>query len=209
MASRSDTSELWTLDDWVEEYQTHAKTHISAFTAGIITNPETHIQKQLNEDCTTLLQRRSINLLRSDDYKLNRIGATAAGAIPFFRTWASRQMGKDFAKTTLAAFGLGDPEKLQQLQKSFQGRFNSKTQMALGMTWTAAEETVKALAKDTAADAAVDVLHLKPIIGQAISMGVAYHRMESKMDKMIEAACEKAEVVHQGLVVPHVLHLMR
>ncbi|GAB1313389.1 hypothetical protein MFIFM68171_03599 [Madurella fahalii] len=191
-----------------EEYQTHARSHISALNSGI-KNPVAHIQEQLNNDCIYLLRNRWTDFLSSDDYKLNHIAATAAGVLPFFRTWANREIGKDSTKATLSAFGLGVPNKLRQLQKSFQGHFNSKTQMALGLTWTAAEETAKELVRDTAADASIDLVHLKPIVGQAISMTVVYHRMENKMDKILAAAYEKAEVVHQGLVIPHVLRLIR
>jgi len=200
---------LWSFDDWVGAYTRLAQEQLAEIDADATADISAVLLERLKAAVDGLIERRKNDLRNSDDYTLNKVGATLAGSIPFARSWATRELGRDFAHKTLRAFGLGDVDKLQKFQQSFQGAFNSKTAMARSMAGTAAEETVREILKSAAVDGGSEAVHAKPIIGQVISMGMGYQRMRSKMLKMISAAGDKAATIHQGLVVPHVIHLMK
>ncbi|KAJ3546379.1 hypothetical protein NM208_g2026 [Fusarium decemcellulare] len=203
-----DSSSLWSFDSWVAAYTTIAREHLSELDPGT-SDVHAILLEHLNSRSDYLISYRTSNIRDSDDYLLNKVGATLMGSIPFARTWATREIGKDFAFSTLRAFGLGDSDKLQNFQRSFQGAFNSKTRMALGMAATAGEEALKEILQSVAVDGGSEAVHAKPIIGQVISMGMGYHRMRKKMIGILNAAAGKATTIHQGLIIPQVLHLLK
>ncbi|KAF4469138.1 hypothetical protein FALBO_3961 [Fusarium albosuccineum] len=203
-----DSSSLWSFDSWVAAYTTIAREHLSELDPGT-SDAHAILLEHLNSRSDYLISYRSSNIRDSDDYLLNKVGATLMGSIPFARTWATREIGKDFASSTLRAFGLGDSDKLQNFQRSFQGAFNSKTRMALSMAATAGEEALKEILQSVAVDGGSEAVHAKPIIGQVISMGMGYHRMRKKMIGILNAAAGKATTIHQGLIIPQVLHLLK
>ncbi|KAF4988835.1 hypothetical protein FDECE_14909 [Fusarium decemcellulare] len=203
-----DSSSLWSFDSWVAAYTTIAREHLSELDPGT-SDVHAILLEHLNSRSDYLISYRTSNIRDSDDYLLNKVGATLMGSIPFARTWATREIGKDFASSTLRAFGLSDSDKLQNFQRSFQGAFNSKTRMALGMAATAGEEALKEILQSVAVDGGSEAVHAKPIIGQAISMGMGYHRMRKKMIGILNAAAGKATTIHQGLIIPQVLHLLK
>ena len=227
VASQVNTTVLNSLDGWIDTYKILARKHLAALEDGSRDKKEkgtgrgdgsktgsqhvhARLRRRLNADCESLLGRRKANLRDSGDYALNKVGATIAGGIPFARTWATNELGRDFARRALAAFGLGDGGRLRAFQRSFQGAFNSRSQMARDMAWTAAEQMAQGLLKGVALEeVASEAVHVKPVVGQMLSMGMGYHRMRKKMLQILEAAAKKAEMLHKGLVIPHVIHLMR
>ncbi|OGM44993.1 hypothetical protein ABOM_005794 [Aspergillus bombycis] len=119
------------------------------------------------------------------------------------------ELGQDFAKSTLEAFGLGDLDKLQEYKKSvqdFQHIYNPKTEMACRIALNAAVMTWKEIVQDTAMESGTEVVHIGPGFGQIICMGLGYHQMRNKMLKIMDAAAEKAIMLHQGLIIPNVIH---
>jgi len=104
-------------------------------------NAESKLRGKLNHDCNVLIFRRKQVLRDSDDYPFNKIGTAAAAFLPFAKGFVSHGLGKDFARTTLRTFGLGDGNKMKQFQEAFQGKFNSKTKLALNIAGTGAEES--------------------------------------------------------------------
>lgn len=200
-------SDLWTLEAWVEAYSTIAKQQLSEIDRDV-PDFDSELTGRMNTACKELLGRRQVALRSSDDYVLNKFGVMVAGSIPFARTWLSHELGKEFATMTLRAFGLGDQEKLKKFREDFQGTFNPKTTMATRIAMQAAKQAVKRLC-DAVLDGGTEAVHVNPVIGQVFSMAMGYHRMRKKMLKMIEAAAGKAATYHEGLVVPHVLHILR
>ena len=129
-----------TFDEWVNAYEALASFHVSnKHCTG--PNAESKLRGKLNHDCNVLIFRRKQVLRDSDDYPFNKIGTAAAAFLPFAKGFVSHGLGKDFARTTLRTFGLGDGNKMKQFQEAFQGKFNSMTKLALDIAGTGAEES--------------------------------------------------------------------
>jgi hypothetical protein len=197
-----------TFDEWVNAYQALAYFYVSnKHCTG--PNAESKLREKLNHDCNVLISRRKQVLRDSDDYLFNKIGTAAAGFLPFAKGFVSHGLGKDFARTTLRTFGLGDGNKMKQFQEAFQGKFNSKTKLALNIAGTGAEEVASDILHHAMTDGGSEAVHAKPVIGQFVSMGMGYYSMRKKMLNMISTAGDKAELIHQGLIIPHIVNQMR
>lgn len=196
-----------TFDEWVQAYKTLAEFYLKG--TDLNRFGEKELRAKLNHDCEVLISKRKQILRDSDDYLANKISTTIAGVLPFAKPFVSRGLGKDFARMTLKTFGLGDGEKLRQFQKAFQGKFNSKTKLALSVAGTGCEEVATEILHQAAADGGSEAVHAKPIIGQAISMGMGYYSMRKKMLGMINLAGDKAALLHRGLIIPHILQSLR
>jgi hypothetical protein len=137
---RSHVRSAATFHEWVNAYQALASFHVSnQHCTG--PNAESKLREKLNHDCNVLIFRRKQVLRDSDDYPFNKIGTAAAGFLPFAKGFVSHGLEKDFARTTLRTFGLGDGIKMKQFQEAFQGKFNSMTKLALDIAGTGAEES--------------------------------------------------------------------
>ncbi|KAE8135287.1 hypothetical protein BDV38DRAFT_285114 [Aspergillus pseudotamarii] len=201
----ADLEDINSVDEWTTLYRKRAVAKLAGIPLGT-PDVQDALLEYLNTDCISLIDQRKQYLHGSSEYTGNKIAATLCGSIPFLRPWAVHELGTDFANITLNAFGLGDIDKLQEYQRSFQEAHNSKDKIAKAMAVTIGRLTVTELLRDTAVDVGVEAVHIQPMIGQAISMGFGYHRMRKGMLKMMDDAAAKAVKVHQGLIIPHVMH---
>lgn len=204
----ADLEHINSLDEWTTLYKKRAVAKLAGIPTGT-PNVQDALLEYLNTDCISLIDQRKHYLRCSSDYTGNKIAATICGSVPFLRPWAVHELGTDFANVTLNAFGLGDINKLQEYQRSFQETHNSKDKVVKDMALTVGRLTVTELLRDTAVDVSVEAVHIQPIIGQAVSMGYGYHRMRERMLRMMEDAAAKAVLVHQGLIIPNVMHSLK
>lgn len=200
----SDVELTGSFEDWATLYRKRAVAKLAGICLGA-PNVQDALFECLNADCISFVHQRKEALRCSNAYTNNKFAATLCGSIPFLRAWATRELGKDFANATLRAFGLGDADKLQEYQKSFQATHNSKAKMARSMAVTAGRLTATGLLTDTAVDVGAEAVHVQPFIGQAVSMGLGYHIMRKRMLNILDEAAKKAVTVHQNLIIPGVI----
>ncbi|KAL3451578.1 X-Pro dipeptidyl-peptidase C-terminal non-catalytic domain-containing protein [Aspergillus insuetus] len=207
--------DLSSFDSWADAYRTIAASELDAINA--MPNSPALVEKdimamlleRLNAACDSLVGRRKISLRNCDEYTGNKIGATLTSGIPFVGTCVKWALAQDFANTALEAFGLDDLSKLQEFRKSVQSFMdihNSKTELACRMTWNATAIMWKDMLLDTTMDASTEAAHVIPGFGQVALMGVGYHVMRSRMLRIIDTAAEKAVTLHQGLLIPNIVH---
>ena len=206
-----DTKKLWTLQSWLETYTALARERLKHHRRGSAGDADddrslrTYLERRLNEDCGKLLEQRANDLRNSDKYIASKFAGGGAGLIPFVGPFVARDLGKSFAKDVLRAFGMGDQGPLEEFQKVFQGKFNSHTELAFRLTVQLLGESMNAMAMDASFHGASEVVHIKPVVGQAVSATVKYQLLRKKMINMISTGKEKATVLHLGAVVPQVV----
>lgn len=207
-ASSINTWELQSLDDWKNAYKGLAIAWLEDIGYGT-PNVERILQDSLNEACVDLIHQQKANLRDCDQYHINKIGVALTSSVPFTRPLVTRSRGKDFAQLTFNSLGLGDKEQLKKYRESFQGAHNSKSDVAYGMGFKGIETGVREIFEDSATDASLEAVHMKPMIGQAIAMGIGYQKMRAKMHKITDAATESAIDIHREYVIPRALYELR
>lgn len=71
--------------------------------------------------------------------------------------------------------------------------------MALQMGLSTAKMAFKEALTATVVEGGTQSIHVAPIYGQVISMGVGSHRIRKRMLKMLNAAAEQATAYRQGI----------
>ena len=199
---------LGPFDSWVKAYRILATSELAAINTNT-PDVQAVLLERLNTACGSLVSQKKVALHNSDEYISNKIEATLASGIPCVGAWMKWELGQDFAKSTLQAFGLGELDKLQEYKKSvkdFQHIYNPKTEMACRIALNAAVMTWQEIVQDTAVEGGTELVHVGPGFGQIICMGLGYHQMRHKMLKIMDAAAEKAIMLHQGLIIPNIIH---
>ncbi|KAG9251904.1 uncharacterized protein F5Z01DRAFT_676478 [Emericellopsis atlantica] len=202
---------LHNVETWVRAYESLAEQGLASIGPST-QNAHEVLTDQLNDACKQLISRQTTYLQDSDEYSNYKLAAGVGGLVPFGKTIVSHAKGRKFAGMALRLHGLADTEGLKALHDAFIKAQSTNKDLACKLSLNAGAITLEhylelgdSLAEDVAVDTASELVHMKPIIGQLISMTFAYKRMDDKLTSILEKSAEKATEVHRQLVIPTVV----
>ncbi|KAK6535256.1 hypothetical protein TWF694_001724 [Orbilia ellipsospora] len=190
------TEHLWSHDAWLQYYESKA----ADFSVAVRSN-HAALTSNLESTCDAALSNRAMHLRDSDSYHGKKLMTAASGLIPFAKIAVSVAVAEKFANEALRAFGLRDSsglENLAQKLKSLTGRDS----LAWDLIKAFAKHSAEDMLKDAGTHAATEAVHLKPVIGQIISVGSGYRSSRKRLIKIIDKTRSWAEEIHKGVLVP-------